>query len=220
LTPKICVSIMPKTEADALHQIKQAEECGAELVEVRLDAIERARDLKSIARCGKLQKIAADKNPGSTEREKHQLLLNAARSGFAYVDVDLANPLAVSFVKEVKAAGAKCIVSFHDYKSSPKTEELNAILDRQLAAGADICKIVTTPKQQTENLALLQFIQEASAKAKLVCFGMGEVGKVSRLLSPAFGAFFTFASLERGSETAPGQMSIDEMRTAYQLLGL
>ena len=49
---------------------------------------------------------------------------------------------------------------------------------------------------------------------------MGEHGKVSRLLSPLFGGFFTFASLEQGSETAPGQMSIKEMRSAYELLGL
>jgi 3-dehydroquinate dehydratase len=48
---------------------------------------------------------------------------------------------------------------------------------------------------------------------------MGEVGKISRLLSPIFGAFFTFASLEVGSETATGQMSIKEMQTAYNLLG-
>jgi 3-dehydroquinate dehydratase len=49
---------------------------------------------------------------------------------------------------------------------------------------------------------------------------MGEKGKISRLLSPMFGAFFTFASLETGNETAAGQMSINEMRTAYALLGV
>ncbi len=49
---------------------------------------------------------------------------------------------------------------------------------------------------------------------------MGEHGKVSRLLSPLFGAFFTFASLEQGNETAAGQMSINEMRAAYALLGI
>jgi 3-dehydroquinate dehydratase len=48
---------------------------------------------------------------------------------------------------------------------------------------------------------------------------MGEAGKASRLLSPLFGAFFTFASLEKGDETASGQMSIGEMRTLYQVLG-
>ena len=48
---------------------------------------------------------------------------------------------------------------------------------------------------------------------------MGEQGKVSRLLSPMFGAFFTFASLDQGNETAAGQMTIQEMRAAYDLLG-
>jgi 3-dehydroquinate dehydratase len=43
---------------------------------------------------------------------------------------------------------------------------------------------------------------------------------MSRLLSPVFGSFFTFASLERGAETAPGQMTVQELRTAYELLGL
>jgi 3-dehydroquinate dehydratase len=49
---------------------------------------------------------------------------------------------------------------------------------------------------------------------------MGELGKVSRFLSPLFGGYFTFASLERGGETAAGQMTIQEMKTTYKLLGL
>jgi 3-dehydroquinate dehydratase len=49
---------------------------------------------------------------------------------------------------------------------------------------------------------------------------MGENGKISRLLAPLFGAFFTFASLEKGSETASGQISISEMKSAYILLGI
>jgi 3-dehydroquinate dehydratase len=67
-------------------------------------------------------------------------------------------------------------------------------------------------------LAVLNFVASHSEKAKLVCFCMGEAGKVSRLLSPMFGAFFTFASLEQGAETAKGQMSIGEMKAAYNLL--
>jgi 3-dehydroquinate dehydratase len=47
---------------------------------------------------------------------------------------------------------------------------------------------------------------------------MGELGKISRLLSPLFGGFFTFAALEHGSETAVGQMTIQEMKAAYKLL--
>ena len=82
-----------------------------------------------------------------------------------------------------------------------------------------VCKIVTTAKKIEDNLAVLNFVSAMSSKAKLVCFCMGEQGKVSRLLSPMFGAFFTFASLEQGSETAAGQMTIQEMRATYDLLG-
>jgi 3-dehydroquinate dehydratase len=35
-----------------------------------------------------------------------------------------------------------------------------------------------------------------------------------------FGAFFTFASLKPGSETMNGQMTIQQMKAAYDLLGL
>jgi 3-dehydroquinate dehydratase len=35
-----------------------------------------------------------------------------------------------------------------------------------------------------------------------------------------FGAFFTFASLQQGNETAVGQMTIQEMKAAYDLLEL
>jgi len=82
-----------------------------------------------------------------------------------------------------------------------------------------VCKIVTTAKQVEDNLTTLNFMSTASSKTKLVCFCMGELGKISRLLSPLFGGFFTFASLERGSETASGQITIQEMKASYELLG-
>jgi 3-dehydroquinate dehydratase type I len=93
------------------------------------------------------------------------------------------------------------------------------ILKQEISCGAAVCKIVTTAKKIEDNLTVLDFISAMPSRVKLVCFCMGENGKVSRLLSPMFGAFFTFASLERGNETASGQISIQDMRIAYNLLG-
>jgi len=177
------------------------------------------QNLTDIARWGRTPKIATNKNHSFGEQEHHELLLNAAKSGINYVDIEL-DVTAAAFVNEVKAQGAKCIVSHHHFQVSLTLQELNSVFEREVAAGADVCKIVTTPKYQQDNLTLLQFIQAASNKAKIVCFGMGDCGKISRLLSATFGGFFTFASLEKNSETAPGQMSIEEMKAAYQLLGL
>ena len=64
------------------------------------------------------------------------------------------------------------------------------------------------------------FIQKANGKAKIICFAMGEKGKISRLLSPTFGAYLTYASVEGETETAPGQMTIQDMKAAYRVLGI
>jgi len=222
VTARICVSILPKTIPAALRLIEKAEVAHADFIEVRLDCLEDClenhRGLADLAAHGKTPKIATDR-ASRKETEQRQMLLNAAKSGFEYVDAELSTPQLKSLVKELKALGAKPIVSFHKFDGSLSSSELNSIFEREISSGADVCKIVTTAKRIEDNLTLLNFTSVASNKTKLVCFCMGEFGKVSRLLSPLFGGFFTFASLERGSETASGQITIQEMKAAYKLLG-
>ena len=45
---------------------------------------------------------------------------------------------------------------------------------------------------------------------------MGEAGLISRVLAKKFGGFLTFASLEDGAGTAPGQVSIRDMKRLYR----
>ncbi len=218
MTVRICVSILPKTIAEALRLIEKAEVAHADFIEVRLDCLESQRELADLAAHGKTPKIATDK-ASRTETEQRQMLLGSAKSGFEYVDVELSTPQFKDLVKELKALDAKPIVSFHKFDGSLGISELNSILEREISSGAEVCKIVTTAKRLEDNLTTLNFTSTASGKTKLVCFCTGELGRVSRLLSPLFGGFFTFASLERGSETASGQITIQEMKAAYQLLG-
>jgi 3-dehydroquinate dehydratase type I len=214
------VSILPKTTTEALRLIEKAEDAHADLIEVRLDCLKDPRGLADLAVHGKVPKIATDKNFSGTKTEQPQILLSAAKNGFEYVDIELTNPKLKGTIKELKLLGAKPIVSFHDFAEPLSLAELNSVLEREIASGAGVCKIVTTAKRIEDNLTILNFTSTACSKAKIVCFAMDELGKVSRLLSPLFGGFFTFASLKRGSETAAGQMTIQEMNTAYKLLGL
>jgi 3-dehydroquinate dehydratase type I len=225
LTARICVSILPKTVSEALRLIEKAEAAHADFIEVRLDCLENHRGLADLATNGKTPKIATNM-PRScqgkfsgTEAERQQTLRDAVKSGFEYVDVELSTPQLEDLVKELKALGSKPIVSLHKFDGSLGISELNSILEREISSGAEVCKIVTTAKRIEDNLTTLNFTSTASSKTKVVCFCMGELGKVSRLLSPLFGGFFTFASLERGSETASGQMTVQEMKAAYELLG-
>ena len=222
MTPRICVSILPKTIPEALLLMEKTEAAHADFIEIRLDrlkdCLENHRGLADLTAHGKTPKIATDKASRS-ETEHYQMLLGAAKSGFEYVDVEISTPKLEDLVKELKSLDAKPIVSFHKFDGSLSISELNNVLEREISSGAEVCKIVTTAKRMKDNLTTLNFTSTASSKTKVVCFCMGELGKVSRLLSPMFGGFFTFASLEHGNETATGQLTIQEMKTAYKLLG-
>jgi 3-dehydroquinate dehydratase type I len=226
VTAKICVSICPKTMPEALHLLRESEKAEADLVEVRLDRLRSLQEFANLATHVKTPKIATNKPIScrgmfqGTETERRKTLLDAAKNGFEYVDIELSTTDLQEFISKIKKTGAKTVISFHDFSGTPNPSDLKGILEHEISTGADVCKIVTTAERLEDNLTLLNFTSSVSAQTRIVSFAMGELGKTSRLLSPLFGGFFTFASLMQGEETAAGQMSIQEMKTAYKLLGL
>ena len=226
MTIKVCVSVPPKTVDEAFVLIEKAEAQHADLIEIRLDSLKNHDRIAEIPRCSKTPLIATNKpmkNHGKfsgSETERQKILLDAARNGFTYVDVDLGTPKQTELISSLHEAGAKVIVSFHDFELTPPISKLGKVLDEEVALGADVCKIITTARTVKDNVITLNFVSEASKKVKLVCFAMGELGHHSRLVSPVFGAFFTFASLDEKRKTAKGQLTIQEMHNAYEARGL
>ncbi|MFB0501751.1 MAG: type I 3-dehydroquinate dehydratase [Candidatus Bathyarchaeia archaeon] len=226
MTIKICVSVPPETVAEALNLIEKAENQRADLIEVRLDSLKEHKKLADIAHCSSTPLIATNRSTEcqgkflGSETERKKILLDAARNGFEYVDVELSTPRLKEIVGNLRGMGIKPITSFHDFDETPSSSQLNEILRKEIASGAEVCKIVTTARLVDDNLTVLDFVSKASKSARMVCFSMGDLGKPSRLLSPVFGAFFTIASLESGRKTASGQLTIREMKTIYEALGL
>jgi 3-dehydroquinate dehydratase type I len=226
LTIKVCVSVPPKTVEEAFDLIEQAEAQHADLIEVRLDSLKNHVRIAEIPPCSNTPLIATNKSTenhgkfSGSEDERQKILMDAARNGFKYVDVDLGTPKQTELIRNLHEAGAKIIFSFHDFEQTPSPPQLNSVLEEEIALGAEVCKIITTARSVEDNLITLNFVSKASKKAKIVCFAMGELGKPSRLLSPVFGAFFTFASIDEKRKTAKGQLTIQEMRKAYELLEL
>ena len=226
MTIKVCVSVPPNTVDEAFDLIEKAEAQNADLIEIRLDSLKNHDRLAEIPRCSKTPLIATNKSMehhgkfSGSEDERQKILMDAAQNGFEYVDIDLFTPKMRELIGNLHEVGAKPIVSFHDFDRTPSLSQLNKVLEEEIAWGAEVCKIVTTARRVEDNLAILDFVSKASKKAKIVCFAMGELGKPSRLLSPVFGAFFTFASIDEKRKTAKGQLTIQEMRRAYELLGL
>jgi 3-dehydroquinate dehydratase-1 len=226
LTIKVCVSIPPKTIDEAVSLIEKAEAQHIDLIEIRLDSLKNHERLSDIAHSSSTPLIATNKstknhgNFSGSEDDRQRILMDAARNDFEYVDVDLFTPSMKELIDNLHERSTKPIVSFHDFNYTPALSQLNKVLEREIAVGADVCKIVTTAKRVEDNLTILDFISKSSKTSNIVCFAMGEVGKPSRLLSPLFGAFFTFASLDENRKTAKGQLTIQEIRLAYEALGL
>jgi len=47
---------------------------------------------------------------------------------------------------------------------------------------------------------------------------MGPLGFASRVLCPLVGGDFTYASTEKGKESASGQITVRELRTLYETM--
>jgi 3-dehydroquinate dehydratase type I len=225
-TIKICVSLPLKTVGEAFCLIESAEAQNADFIELRLDYLKKQESLVNIPACFNTPLIATNKSVeqhgcfSGNESERQKILVDAARNGFDYVDVDLGTPRQTEFIQNLHDGGAKVIASFHDFEQTPQKPQLNSVLKEEVSLGADVCKIITTARSMKDNLITLNFVSEASKKVKLVCFAMGDFGKHSRLVSPVFGAFFTFACLDEKRKTAKGQLTIQEMNCAYEALGL
>ena len=225
MTIRVCVAVPPKTVEEAFSLIKQAEAQNADLIEIRLDSLTNHDRIAEIPRCTKTPLIATNKsqkyhgNFSGNETERQKILLTAAKNGFTYVDVDLGTPHQKELISSLREAGTKIIVSFHDFEQTPSLSKLEKIFDEEVALRGDVCKIITTANSVEDNSTAIDLVSKASKKCKIVCFAMGDLGVPSRFLSPVFGAFFTFASIDEKRKTAEGQLTIQEMRRAYQLLG-
>ena len=213
--PRICAVIV-NADLEAAKEIEPL----ADLFEVRIDLIgdgwqELVKQLKrpwiatnrTVDEGGKWQ---------GTEARRIEGLLQAIALGAEMVDIEFRTKNLENIVPLVKKR-VKCILSFHDLGKTPPFVELKGIVQKQIKAGADVCKVVTTAGQFEDNLTVLQLVSEFS-KQKIVSFAMGQEGQLSRVLSPLVGAEFTYASIAAGKESAPGQITVEELTKIYGMI--
>jgi len=222
---EIAVTITAETLSRTLALTRRAERYGADYIEVRLDSLRRIEGLETIANSTDLPVIATNRKRSEggrfkgTERERIETLIEAARRGFDYVDIELSTENVGSIAREIRKAGSKPIISFHNFDGTPPEPQLEDILKREIDAGAYICKLVCSATKIEDNCSLLSFISKVRRRARIVCFAMGKLGIPSRILSPLHGSAFTFASIRKGLESATGQLTVSELREIYNLMG-
>jgi len=226
---KICVPIVEANKADAIAAMKKAKEMGADLVELRLDYIGALTDadigdLISSADIPKIATLRPEREGGfykGDENARVRLLQTALSFGAEYVDLEVSTDIGWRYEigKSCKSQGAKLIVSFHDFRGTPNKDVLSDTVKNEYAAGADIAKIATTPKDFDDVMKVLSVVNRFKTDGKdIIGIAMGKLGKVSRLLAGPAGSYLTYASLETGKESAEGQVSIADMKKVMEVL--
>jgi 3-dehydroquinate dehydratase type I len=102
-------------------------------------------------------------------------------------------------------------------RRTPPDSELHRIIENELAQGADICKLVTTARSFEDNTRILGVIRDFRP-TNVIAFAMGQRGQASRILSPLFGSSFTYASVSESGKSAPGQITLSQMRNILGMI--
>jgi 3-dehydroquinate dehydratase / shikimate dehydrogenase len=144
--------------------------------------------------------------------ERLAVLVKAAEHGAEYVDLefDAATPQALS---RLRSAGAQVVLSRHDFSGMP-TDLADTWWPALADLGADVVKLVGTARSVVDCLQVFRAF--ARADRPTIAIAMGEAGLLSRVLALRDDrCFLTFAALDVGSGTAPGQLTAREMRETY-----
>ncbi len=211
----ICIPIVAETTEDALKDMARACKI-ADLIEIRADYI-KDLDLKKIL-SAKSKPVIITLSPENengrfkgTEDERTKLLRQAVDLDADYIDISIDCPELDDLIKYCK--NTRSIVSYHNYKETPSN--LKEIYKKIDATGADIIKIAAFANKLSDSLKIFELIQKSTKDIIAIC--MGEKGEISRILAPIYGAYLTFGSLEKGSESAPGQIPAEHLKNIYRV---
>lgn len=223
----ICIPVTAQHHEEAMKQVERIVSL-ADVIELRMDLITDTTLSSLVERCRsfsrriKILVTNRRKDHGIHEseddgRQRIAMLKEAFVLGVDYVDVELDTPeyLRKELMSLIHTYGKRTelIISHHDFLGTPSRTHLKSLFHRCVLTGARIIKIVTMAKTPEDNLKVLELIPLAKRHGyEIITFCMGEKGRVSRIMAPLLGAYMSFASLSRGSESAPGQLTIFEMK--------
>ena len=185
-----------------------ASTAGADLVELRLDAVERpdvagaleGRRRPVIVTCRAAWEGGAF---GGSEEERRRILADATDAGAEYVDVEARAPFVSELIRRRRGRGI--VISSHAYGPVPSDLLERAVSMR--STGAEVVKIAVEARRLSDMLPLVTLADraafgESDPAAGHVLVAMGDSGVPSRILAARLRNRWTYA----GDGVAPGQM--------------
>ena len=156
---------------------------------------------------------------------EHNLMTIITNASFNEAILNLADYVSIEIdefekYKNLDFSRTNLIVSYHNHEETPKKHVLERKYNEIKAISPYIVKIVTKAKDYSDNFVIYDLIMKArEEEQEIIGLCMGEKGSVSRIHAPLFGSFLTFACVDKHRATAPGQLTVREMKEIYGLLG-
>jgi 3-dehydroquinate dehydratase/shikimate dehydrogenase len=232
----LTVPISAKSLDEALVQIKAAQTAGAEMLEFRIDYLEglsvdlvkslmgRFRDAKGkqppvIVTCrDKKQGGAAD----YPDRLRIDFLIAALKAGADFIDFEYENFRSTENQERIRLAlsqhsRSRLILSAHNFEG--KLPDISRLYrSMSTVCPGTIPKLVYTANHINDCFDAFDLLHRTSSERIVFC--MGQAGQISRILAKKLGSFVTFAGIDADSATAPGQLTIKELKELYRYDGI
>ncbi|MFA5772711.1 MAG: type I 3-dehydroquinate dehydratase [Thermoplasmata archaeon] len=224
-----CVTLIEKTPEDMINASKRSKEMGADLVELRLDFLEQptpdaVQTLKNGIQIPAIITIRPETDGGSfkgSEQDRVQLLEAAIKAKFDYVDVEMKmekDPLQ-RLIKMCNENNVVSIVSYHDFESTPSSNDMFENMKKCIDLGGKVAKIAVMTKVFEDVVEIFKACDLAKNDGfEFIAIGMGVLGYETRIHAPLMGSKIAYTSLERGKEAVKGQIDLETLKKKWELL--
>lgn len=203
----ICVPIKQKSSKEAIKTMVSAQRV-ADLSEIWFDEILDFSEKKLNEIIKKKKMPIIYKWQGN-----HENLKTILKKNIEYIDIDLKTKKTI--INEIRTLSpkTKIIMSFHDFKKTPKDSDLKKIISKMKTKKIDIFKIATFANDLSDNFRIFKILSDLKEKGeKAICLCMGEKGKFSRVAGHLLGNYLMYAPLDKKDITAEGQLTVKEIK--------
>lgn len=209
----ICITIAQEDRNLLLADMLNAAAMGADMVEVRLDTLDKAPNFSEMLAAKRKPILFSCRRPQDggnwqgSEEERLILLRQAIMSKADYVEMEY------DVAEQIRPfPGCKRVVSYTNKEKMPSA--IGEIYEDMLNLQPDVIKLTVRARTPEEAWPLVQIL--AKQKVPTVVVGLGRPGVMLAVIGKRIGAPWTAAALEKGMEAFPGQPTIRELEDVYR----
>lgn len=220
---KVCISTAAKSVGEMLEKIRAVESL-ADIIEIRADSLPPAELPELFEKLASQKTLLLTLRPVSeggkavADLRQRMNFWMAVFTQYPHEPEDVWYDNEFDLIPALEWPSSCNIVrSYHNFASVPTNlDELYST-----ASADEILKIAYTADDITDAIPAFELLEKAAADGRrVVAIAMGEPGKITRILGGAFGSPLTYAAFGEGDETAPGQITAEDLLSLYRIKDL